>query len=99
MHRQRGTIDPVSERPTADQIRAFVTRGWAEVRASKEALWAEQARAQTPSERLQRSSEMWSYVRRLHPDWPTPAQREADLAHHVRLAETLRRVAHVFAGR
>jgi len=30
------------------------------------------------------------YVRALKPDWPNAAEREADLAAHIRLSEKLR---------
>ncbi len=31
-------------------------------------------------------------ARALRPDWPDEAEREADLAHHIRLSELLRSV-------
>lgn len=38
------------------------------------------------------ADEMRSQVLSVYPDWPSREEREADLAHHVRLTDMLRRV-------
>ena len=73
-------------------IQAFVQRDWDSVRAAKERYWAERIRKLGPAEGFRIGDELRRQKLALDPDWPSPAEREADLAHHVRLAELFRRV-------
>jgi hypothetical protein len=72
-------------------IQAYMARDWEAVRAAKDRYWAERIRRLGPAEGLRIADELRRHVVALHPDWPTPADRSADLAAHVRLAELLRR--------
>ena len=72
-------------------IQAYMSRDWDAVRAAKDQYWAERVRALGPAEGLRVADELRRHVRALHPDGPTPADRSADLAAHVRLVELLRR--------
>jgi hypothetical protein len=71
---------------------AFAGRDWAAVAALKRRTWAESKRAMTPSEALAIGDELRRHAQALHPDWPTEEDRRADLAVHVRVSESLRRV-------
>ena len=72
--------------------RATEERDWDAVRASKEAYW----RSLTPAERLRLCDDLRRHALHLHPDWPTEAQRAADVEAHVRLLE---RFEHASAAR
>jgi hypothetical protein len=71
---------------------AFARRDWPAIAASKKRRWAAQKRGMTPAEALQVGDQLRYHVRVLHEDWPTDADRRSDLAMHVRVSETLRRV-------
>ncbi|MCX4247416.1 hypothetical protein [Paraliomyxa miuraensis] len=87
-----GAFDP-------EALRAFRSRDWMAVREAKEQFWVEQQLRQGPLAALVMSAGLWEHARALDPTWPGAEQRAEDLAHHVELAERIRRVAHVFAGR
>jgi hypothetical protein len=80
-----GVVDPAD-------IRAFVDRDWALIAQAKEDQWLEQKRSLTPSAAIALAAGLYQYAKALKPDWPDPAEREADLASHIRMAELLRRV-------
>jgi len=44
------------------------------------------------------AAELCEYARELRPDWPDAAERESDLASHIRVAGMLRRAA-VYSAR
>ncbi|MFA6954994.1 MAG: hypothetical protein WC538_03895 [Thermoanaerobaculia bacterium] len=67
-------------------------RNWTEVREAKEAYWAAAKAGLTPLEALRLGDELREHVRSLRPEWPTPADRDADIAVHTRVAEMLSRV-------
>ena len=89
----------MAERPTAAQIREYAGRRWDLVRAAKKECWAERARTMSSTERMELSSSMWTHACSVDPDFPSERLRAEDLRHHQQLAERLRRVACVFAGR
>ena len=82
-----------------DALRAFRDRDWGAARAAKERYWAEDHRQRGPAAALALSSSLWEHARAIDPSWPDARQRAEDLAHHVELAERIRRVAHVFPRR
>jgi hypothetical protein len=53
------------------------------------AYWVERLRRLGPTESLRVADELWRHVRRLRPDWPSPEERETDLAGHIALREAL----------
>lgn len=83
-----GTIGGV----THDEIRAFAGREWRLVEESKRRYWSERKRALSPAEALAIGEGLRRHVRALRPDWPSSAERAADLETHARVAEYLRRV-------
>jgi hypothetical protein len=75
-----------------EDIVAFATRDWAAIAASKQRRWAAQKEGMTSAEALQVGDQLRYHAYSLHPDWPTDADRRDDLAMHVRVSESLRRV-------
>jgi hypothetical protein len=67
---------------------AFVSRGWAEAARQKDVFW----RSWSAEESLRISDELRRSASELRPDWPSAAERDADLACHARVADFLRRV-------
>ena len=83
----------------ADAIRAFVGRDRDAVDALKRAHHARRHREQGGAAGFAVGSVLLEHARRVRPDWPTPRDREADLAHHVALKSLLDRVADAFTRR
>jgi hypothetical protein len=75
-----------------EDLIAFARRDWRSVAAMKERFWVEQKRRMTASEALQLADDLRSSVTSRRPDWPSDDERRADLATHVRVSESLRRV-------
>ena len=70
---------------------------WAALRAADRDYWvAEFARA-GPATSLRASVALWRHMRAVRPEWPTTAEREADLRHHIEIKRLLARVARVAA--
>jgi hypothetical protein len=80
-------------------LRAYRDRDWKLAREAKEQHWAADHRRHGPLAGLAMGSMLWDHIRSIDPTWPDAEQRAADLAHHLELAEKLRRVAHVFDRR
>lgn len=75
-----------------EDIVAFARRDWPAVAASKRRRWAAQKKEMTPAEALQVGDQLRYHAHTLHDGWPTDADRHNDLAVHVRVSESLRRV-------
>ena len=71
----------------AEDVRRFAERDWKRLAVEKAGWWA----GRSTEERLQAAEALREHVLRIHPDWPTPAERQADLDAHVRLSRLLRR--------
>ena len=69
-------------------LQAFLDRGWAAAAEEKQRWW----RSRSPAEALRLADELRRSAQALRPDWPSEADRAADLAGHARLADLLRRV-------
>ncbi len=76
-----------------EHVVAFARRDWGSIAALKRRRWAEQKSRMTPAEALRVGDELRRHVRSLHTCWPTEKDRQDDLAVHVRVSESLRRVA------
>jgi hypothetical protein len=74
-----------------EHLIAFAGRDWSAIAASKRRRWAEQKSRMDPAEALSVADELRHYARAHRDDWPTEDRRE-DLAVHVRVSESLRRV-------
>lgn len=77
-----------------DDLRQFALRDWAAVAEEKARYWAAQKDVMSSAEALRLGAELRAYVSALRPDWPTDAEREADLDSHARVASALRAVSH-----
>jgi hypothetical protein len=75
-----------------EDIVAFARRDWGAIEASKRKRLAAQKASMTPAEALRVGDDLRNYVKSLHPSWPTEEDRRSDLAVHVRVSESLRRV-------
>lgn len=87
-----GAFDP-------EALRAFRDRDWKAVREAKERFWAEDHRHRGPLAAFALSAALWEHAHAIDPTWPDAEQRAEDFAHHLELADRIRRVAHVFASR
>jgi hypothetical protein len=74
-------------------IQAFIERDWGRIAAAKDAHWLERKRRLGLAEGLRIAEELRRQVRLVRPEFPTPEDRAADLACHIRVSELLRRVA------
>ena len=76
----------------AEDLRRFALRDWESVAALKAEYWVVEKRRLGAEGALRVGDRLREQVRALRPDWPDDAEREADLAHHVRLSQVLRSV-------
>lgn len=74
-------------------ILAFVRRAWSVAEAEKTAFWAERKRTISAAQAVALGDELHRHARLVRPDWPDAAEREEDLAVHVRISEALRAVS------
>lgn len=77
-------------------LRAYAQRPWDVLAALEQDHWAHELVARGPLATLAASQALWAHMRRVRPDWPTEADRRADLAHHVVLKQAIDRAAGAF---
>ena len=82
-----------------DAVRAFVSRDRAAIDASRRAYHARRYRERGGAAGFEVGQMLWQHARRVRPDWPTPRDRNEDLAHHVELKRRLDRAADAFTRR
>ena len=75
-----------------EDVERFLRRDWQLLADSKEDFWAARLRELGPGEGIRVADELRREMMERVPDWPSPDERAADLAHHQRVAEILRRV-------
>ena len=80
----------------SEDLVAFAQRDWSAVAELKADHWVERAQRLGSQETFRIADELRRFVAAARPDWPSDEERAADLASHVAVAESLRRVA---AGR
>jgi hypothetical protein len=73
-----------------DDIRAFAARDWTRLAKAKRTSWLQRKQHRSPAEILAIADALRRHARVIRPDWPSPRERDADLAAHQRLAEALR---------
>ncbi len=78
-----------------EDLRAYARRPWHVAAALKQEYWARESAAR-PLATFEVSQALWVHMRQLRPDWPTEAERQEDLAHHVALKRAIDRAARVF---
>lgn len=76
-----------------EDVRAYLNRDRAAVEALRIQHWREQYAARGPLWALQLAGDLRRWYQTLHPGWPTEADREADLAMHMRVSAALGSVA------
>jgi hypothetical protein len=76
----------------AEDLARFARRDWDALAASKETQWLAERMRRGVGWCLAVAEELRLQVKRRRPDWPTAADREDDLATHVRVGSALRRV-------
>ena len=84
-----------------DDLRAYARRPWSRAEALKGEHWAREL-SHNPLATFEASQALWVHMRQVNPDWPTEAERQEDLAHHIALKRMIDRAASVFiaaAGR
>jgi len=74
------------------EIQPDATRDSDALRLATELEWAERIRQHGPAEGFRIADELRKEKIAQDPGWPSQADREADLAHHVRMAELFRRI-------
>ena len=85
-----------------DDLRAYARRAWHVLGALEQDHWAREVEARGPAATFETAQALWAHMRRVRPDWPTEADRLADLACHVALKKIIDRAAGAFltpAGR
>lgn len=70
-------------------IRAFVERDWHAVELAKDEYWVDWKRGMTPADALRAGDALRRHALTVRPDWPDAADRAADRAVHLRVAEAL----------
>jgi hypothetical protein len=80
----------------ADDLRAYARRPWHLLAALERDHWAREMAARGPLVTLEVSQGLWTHMRSVRPDWPTEADRRADLTHHVALKRAIDRAAGAF---
>ncbi len=73
-------------------LRRFANRPWEVLGEADAAYWLERKRRLGPAEGIRMAAELRALVIAQRPDWPSPAERQADLELHARVSECLRRV-------
>jgi hypothetical protein len=79
-------------------IREFVSRDWPGASQAKSEYLARLHR-ENPQALWNTAQALLTHVRRLRPDFPTAAEREADPHDHLLLRSQLDRAAHAFSRR
>jgi len=75
-----------------EDVIAFARRDWKAIAESKRRRWAEQKSRMQPAEALRVGDELRHHASALLESWPREEDRRSDLAVHIRVSESLRRV-------
>lgn len=70
---------------------------WAALESADRRYWADEYARDGAATSLRTSSALREHMRSVRADWPTAAERDADLRHHVHTQRLLARVARVTA--
>ena len=76
-----------------EDLIAFAQRDWSALAELKADHWLERAERLGSQEIFRVADELRRFVAAARPDWPSEGERAADLASHIAVAESLRRVA------
>jgi hypothetical protein len=75
-----------------EDVLAFARRDWVAIAASKRRRWTEQRSQMTAADALNVGDELRHHAMQLRDAWPTEEDRREDIALHIRVSESLRRV-------
>lgn len=75
-----------------EQLRAFANRPWVDAERAKREHMAERYR-EDPAAHVAAIHALRAHLRVVRPEWPTPADRAADLLHHIELKAKIDRAA------
>lgn len=78
---------------SADELQEYVRRDWGLLGQAKREFWMDRRRGMPAIEALRIADELRRQVHAVRPDWPTIADRAADLAAHTLLTEILDRAS------
>lgn len=80
-------------------LREFATRDRSAVQDAKAAYWSGRFQHDGGAGSWRIAQELAAYARRVRPDFPTPRDRDEDMAHHLKLKALIDRAAHAFSRR
>jgi hypothetical protein len=78
-------------------VRRFVFADRDAVDALRRKHWAQLYRERGPEAAWQVAQALRAHMQAVRPDWPTAADRDDDLRHHVALKRQLERTRHVLS--
>jgi hypothetical protein len=73
-------------------VLAFVSRDWRAIAESKRRRWSQERAQMDAAHALRVGDELRHHVHAIQTGWPTVAERQDDVACHVRVSEMLSRV-------
>jgi hypothetical protein len=76
-----------------EDAQAFLRRPWDTLAALEREHWAREFARRGPAATLEVSRLLWEHMRRVRPDWPSDAERQEDLSHHLALKAAIDRAA------
>lgn len=79
--------------PSVHELRAFALRDWERLAEMKRAAWLERKRKLGSTTAFSDAAELFQWVRRVRPDWPSEQDRALDLEHHGQLNRLFDRFA------
>jgi hypothetical protein len=88
----------IVENMDRSSVRAYLDRPWGLLEEDAERHRAETYR-RDPAWAWRTAAALRHAVQKANPRWPTPADREADFAHHLHLCSLLDRASHELARR
>jgi len=80
-----------------EDVVAFLTRPWRELRTGKERHWATLRRRKGAAAALEAAHALRLHMQEIRRSWPSALERRADLQEHVRLSRLLRRIGRALA--
>lgn len=80
-------------------LEAYARRDWTVLDRLDREHWVDTFQRSGGAVSFRVSAELAEYVRRLRPDWPSAADRQEDLEHHVALKRRIDRAARAFNSR
>jgi hypothetical protein len=81
-----------------ESLRAYARRDWSEIERLDRAHWADVYRRVGPEPGFRASAALAELARRVRPGWPSAAERQRDLEHHVEFKRRLDRAAQALAA-